>query len=445
METPASTPEQFKVDEKAARAVIDAALAEGRGWLSEFEAKQVLEAYDIPVVETLKAGTPDEAAEAARRIGKPVALKILSVDIIHKSDIGGVQLHIKTPEEVRAKAVAMLDRVRSVKPDARIEGFTVQAMASKPGAHELIVGMADNPLFGPVLLFGQGGTSVEVVQDKALGLPPLNTNLAREMMSRTRVWKLLQGYRDRPPAAIDQVALTLIKISQMITDIAEIVELDINPLLADDAGVLALDARIKVAVPTVQPGTRRLAIRPYPKKLEERVKLNDGREYLLRPVRPEDEPIVHRMFEQMTPEDIRLRFFAPMKRLSHQMAARLTQIDYDREMALVAVAPNEDGQRRALRHRPHRGRPRQPEGRIRRDGPQRHEGQGPGLCADDQDHQLRPLTRHRRGLRRGPAREHHHAGDVPRAGLHAEGKPRRAGRGRGDDQDVVSGVSFPVW
>ncbi|GEO40758.1 GCN5 family N-acetyltransferase [Skermanella aerolata] len=343
METPASTPEQFKVDEKAARTVIDAAIAEGRGWLSEFEAKQVLEAYDIPVVETLKAATPDEAADAARRIGKPVALKILSVDIIHKSDIGGVQLHIKTPEEVRAKAVAMLDRIRAIKPDARIEGFTVQAMASKPGAHELIVGMADDPLFGPVLLFGQGGTSVEVVQDKALGLPPLNTNLAREMMSRTRVWKLLQGYRDRPPAAIDQIALTLIKISQMITDIAEIVELDINPLLADDAGVLALDARIKVAVPTVQPGTRRLAIRPYPKKLEERVKLNDGREYLLRPVRPEDEPIVHRMFEKMTPEDIRLRFFAPMKRLSHQMAARLTQIDYDREMAVVAVAPNEDG------------------------------------------------------------------------------------------------------
>ncbi|QQP89737.1 bifunctional acetate--CoA ligase family protein/GNAT family N-acetyltransferase [Skermanella sp. TT6] len=344
METPASTPEQFQVDEKAARAVIDAAIADGRGWLSEFEAKHVLEAYGIPVVETLKAGTPDEAAEAARRIGKPVALKILSVDIIHKSDIGGVQLHIKTPEEVRAKAVAMLERVRALRPDAVIEGFTVQAMASKPGAHELIVGVADDPLFGPVLLFGQGGTSVEVVQDKALGLPPLNTNLAREMMSRTRVWKLLQGYRDRPPAANDQVALTLIKVSQLVTDIAEIVELDINPLLADDTGVLALDARIKVAVPALVPGSRRLAIRPYPKKLEKRVKLNDGREFLLRPIRPEDEPIIHRMFERMTPEDIRLRFFAPMKRLSHQMAAKLTQIDYDREMALVAVAQMADGQ-----------------------------------------------------------------------------------------------------
>ncbi|UEM21244.1 bifunctional acetate--CoA ligase family protein/GNAT family N-acetyltransferase [Skermanella mucosa] len=344
METPVSTPEQFQVDEKAARAVIDAAIADGRGWLSEFEAKHVLEAYGIPVVETLKAGTPDEAAEAARRIGKPVALKILSVDIIHKSDIGGVQLHIKTPEEVRAKAVAMLERVRALRPDADIEGFTVQAMASKPGAHELIVGVADDPLFGPVLLFGQGGTSVEVVQDKALGLPPLNTNLAREMMSRTRVWKLLQGYRDRPPAANDQVALTLIKVSQLITDIAEIVELDINPLLADDTGVLALDARIKVAVPALVPGSRRLAIRPYPKKLEKRVKLNDGREFLLRPIRPEDEPIIHRMFERMTPEDIRLRFFAPMKRLSHQMAAKLTQIDYDREMALVAVAQMADGQ-----------------------------------------------------------------------------------------------------
>ncbi|EWY37261.1 GCN5 family N-acetyltransferase [Skermanella stibiiresistens SB22] len=343
METPASTPEQFQVDEAAARAVIEAAMAEGRGWLSEFEGQQILRAYGIPVVETLKALTPDEAAEAARRIGKPVALKILSVDIIHKSDIGGVHLHIKTPEEVRARAVAMLERVKRLRPDAQIEGFTVQAMASKPGAHELILGVADDPLFGPVLLFGQGGTSVEVVQDKALGLPPLNTNLAREMMARTRVWKLLQGYRDRPAAAIDQIALTLIKISQLITDIAEIVELDINPLLADDAGVLALDVRVKVAVPTLTPGTRRLAIRPYPKKLEKRVKLNDGRGFLLRPIRPEDEPHVQRMFERMTPEDIRLRFFAPMKRLSHQMAAKLTQIDYDREMALVAVAETSDG------------------------------------------------------------------------------------------------------
>ncbi|WP_207485051.1 bifunctional acetate--CoA ligase family protein/GNAT family N-acetyltransferase [Arenibaculum pallidiluteum] len=342
METPASVPEQFTADEAAARTIIDAALAEDRAWLSEFEAKQVLRAYGIPVVETLTARTPEEAMEAARQIGGMVALKIMSPDILHKSDVGGVALRIKTPEEVCAKAHAMLERVRQLKPDARIEGFTVQEMASRPDAHELILGVADDVLFGPVILFGQGGTAVEVLADKALGLPPLNMHLACDMMSRTRVWKLMQGYRGRPAAAIHQVALILVKISQLLTDFAEVAELDINPLLADEAGVLALDARIRVQRPKVA-STRRLAIRPYPKRLEHRVSLRDGRSFLVRPIRPEDEPAMHAMFEQMTPEDVRLRFFAPIKRMSHQMAAKFTQIDYDREMALAAFAPAEDG------------------------------------------------------------------------------------------------------
>jgi acetyltransferase len=342
METPASVPEQFRVDEAAARAVIEAALAQGRGWLGEFEAKQVLAAYGIPVVETLRAATPDEAMEAARRIGRPVALKILSPDITHKSDVGGVALRLVTPEEVRARAAAMLERVAALKPEARIEGFTVQEMVSKPAALELIVGMTEDVLFGPVILFGQGGVAVEVLQDHALGLPPLNTALAREMMSRTRVWRLMAGYRSQPAADADAVALTLIKVSQLVTDFPEVAEIDINPLLCDDAGVLALDARIRVA-PPVLPGSKRLAIRPYPKRLERTVTLKDGRVFLVRPIRPEDEPLLHDMFERQTPDDIRLRFFAPIKRMSHQLAAKLTQIDYDREMALVAVAPGAQG------------------------------------------------------------------------------------------------------
>ncbi|ACJ00137.1 bifunctional acetate--CoA ligase family protein/GNAT family N-acetyltransferase [Rhodospirillum centenum] len=340
METPPSVPEQFDVDMAVARHQIDEALATGCDWLSEYQAKEVLRAYGIPCVQTVTAATPAEAERAARRLGGRIALKILSPDITHKSDLGGVALNL-APNQVWAEAEAMLERVRSFMPTARIEGFTVQEMAHRPDAHELIVGMIDDELFGPVILFGAGGTGVEVVADKELGLPPLNMNLAREMMSRTRIHRLLLGYRSRPKADLDAIALSLIKVSQLVTDFPEIVELDINPLFADDKGVLALDARIKVATPKME-GSRRLSIRPYPKKLEQTVRLRDGREYLIRPIRPEDEPLIHDMVAHTSLEDLRLRFFAPMKRLSHQLAARLTQIDYGREMALVAERPDEE-------------------------------------------------------------------------------------------------------
>ena len=339
METPPSVPEEFEPDLAAVNAIVARALGEEREWLTEFEAKQVLAAYGIPVVDTRRVATPEEAARAAAAIGGPLALKILSPDIIRKSDVGGVVLHLTEPEEVRAEAEAMLARMRGVAPDARIEGFTVQEMAVRPDAYELIVGMTDNELFGPVMLFGEGGIGVEVVEDYALALPPLNMKLAVDMMGQTRIWRQLQGYRSRAAVKVEAVALTLNKISQLIVDVPEIAELDINPLLADAEGVLALDARIRVAVPA-RPGTWRLAVRPYPKVLEERITIRDGRSFLIRPILPEDEPLIHDMIEHQTPEDLRLRFFAPMKRLSHKAAARLTQIDYDREMALVAVSPD---------------------------------------------------------------------------------------------------------
>lgn len=341
METPASVPEQFDVDQKAVRSIVDGALYEGRAWLSEYEAKEILRAYGIPAVNTVIAASPAEAERAAKRFGGRIALKILSQDITHKSDLGGVALNL-SPDQVWAEADAMLERIRAVKPDARIEGFTVQEMAHRPDAHELIVGMVDDALFGPVILFGEGGTGVEVVADKALALPPLNMNLARETMARTRIHRLLQGYRHRPAADMDAIALALIKVSQLVIDFPEIAELDINPLFADDRGVLALDARIKVVKPKLE-GSARLAIRPYPKRLEHQVTLKDGRGFLIRPIRPEDEPLIHDMVAKTAMEDLRLRFFAPMKRLSHLMAARLTQIDYDREMALIAQAPADDG------------------------------------------------------------------------------------------------------
>jgi len=342
MQTPPSIPEAFVPDAEAARAVIGRALAEGREWLSEAEAKAVLSAYRIPVVTTRTAGDPQAAAIVAASLGGRVVLKILSPDILHKSDVGGVALDLRAPAAVRDAAEAMLERVRRRAPDARIEGFTIQPMFDRPGAFELIVGASEDPQFGPVILFGHGGTATQIIDDKALALAPLNMHLAREAMARTRVYGQLVGFRGRPAACIDDIALTLIKVAQLMVDIPEVLELDINPLLADEFGVLALDARLR-AHEVGPEGDRRLAIRPYPNQLEEQVSLPDGRNFLVRPVRPEDEPAFQDLFAKMSPDDIRMRFFAPKKALTHPFAARLTQIDYDREMALVLAEPGAAG------------------------------------------------------------------------------------------------------
>ncbi|MGH6952748.1 MAG: GNAT family N-acetyltransferase, partial [Alphaproteobacteria bacterium] len=214
-------------------------------------------------------------------------------------------------------------------------------MVRRPRAHELILGVASDPQFGPVILFGHGGVAVEVIRDRALALPPLNLTLARELISRTRVARLLAGYRGQPPAALDAIALALVKVAQLAAEMGELVELDVNPLIADEAGVVALDARILVRRFDGRAADR-LAIRPYPQELETPVSAAGGR-LLLRPIRPEDEPALQRAFARLDPEDIRLRFFAPLKALTHRLAARLTQIDYDREMALVLAEPGAAG------------------------------------------------------------------------------------------------------
>lgn len=338
IETPPNIPEAFAPETEAARRMVAKALSEGRVWLTETEAKAVLAAYQIPVVQTREAATAEAAAEISAGLEGPVALKILSPDITHKSDVGGVALNLTSAESVLEAARAMHQRIRERVPEARLTGFTVQPMVHRPDARELIVGISDDVQFGPVILFGHGGTAVEVIQDKAVALPPLNMNLAREVMRRTRVYRLLEGYRGKPAADLDGIALTLVKVSQLVSDIAEIVELDINPLLADEQGVLALDARIKVAESPL-PAEQRMAIRPYPKELEETLTLSDGQKLFLRPVRPEDEPAFQALFARLSRDEIRLRFLHAMKILSHTMAARLTQIDYDREMALVLCAP----------------------------------------------------------------------------------------------------------
>src|SRR5690606_22738583 len=342
MQTPPSLSEELEPDTAAARAIIEGVLEAGRSWLTEVEGKEVLAAYDVPVTPTKVARTPEEAAALAAEIDGPVAIKIVSPDILHKSDVGGVALDLSGPASVQEAAAAMLERVRRAAPDAELVGLSVQPMIRRRGAFELIVGVTTDRQFGPMVLFGHGGTAVEVINDRALALPPLNMHLARELMSRTRIHRLLEGYRDQKPADLDAIAATLIKVSQLVIDNAEIEELDINPLLADDAGVIALDVRIRVA-PAAGPPTERLAIRPYPKELEETIRLDDGRELLLRPVLPEDEPAFQRAMAKLTPEEIRLRFFTPLKALTHMQAARLTQIDYDREMALVLAEPDLPG------------------------------------------------------------------------------------------------------
>jgi acetyltransferase len=342
METPASIPAEFEPDTERARAIIQKVLEEDRDLLTEPEAKEVLEAYAIPTTRTHIVSSPFGARDAASQFTGPVVLKILSREISHKSDVGGVVLGLETPEEVEAAATAMLARVAEAEPEAEIDGFVIQEMVTRPGAYELIVGMNEDAQFGPTILFGQGGTAVELLGDTILGLPPLNLHLAHEMISSTRIHKLLEGFRDRPAVDMDALGLTLIKVSQLVTDIGEVKELDINPLLVDQNGVVALDARIAVAPYEGHPH-HRLAIKPYPKDLEEKVELKDGRTLVLRPIRSEDEPSLRAGFAKLTPEEVKLRFFIPMKTLDHLMAARLSQINYDRELALILTEIGEPG------------------------------------------------------------------------------------------------------
>lgn len=335
METPPSMPEEFKPYTEAARHIVSQVLASGRERLNEFEAMQLLAAYCIPVVDTHIARGPEEAAQVAARLNQPVTLKVLSPDIAHKSQVGGVVRYLETPDAVRQAASAMLVRVRSVATAAKIDGFLIQPMAYRDAAYEITLGVRPGDRFGPVIYFGQGGTEAEAIGDISYGLPPLNMNLAMEMMAQTRIYRLLR-YSLLRRVDLDALALTLIKISQMVIDLGEIVAIDINPLRASAQGVLALDARVRIAPFTDLPA-KRLAISPYPKELEERCRLSNGRELLLRPILPEDEPALQGLVQRASPEDLRLRFFQQIRELSHDMAAGMTQIDYNREMALVAV------------------------------------------------------------------------------------------------------------
>lgn len=343
METPDSLPRDFAPDAAAARRIVADALQQGRAWLDPLEANRLLAAYDIPVAPVTLAASPEEAAAAALPIfaeGGTVAVKILSPDIIHKSDVGGVKLDLTSADAVRKAAADIFERAGRLKPGARVAGVTVQAMVRRSKARELIAGLADDPTFGPVVVFGRGGTAVEIIDDQSMALPPLDLKLAEMPIARTQVSRILKAYRDVPAADERAIRLVLVKLSQLAADVPEIRELDINPFLADENGVVAVDARVRVATETAPQracGHSRFAVRPYPKEWERSLALKSGRKVFVRPVRPEDEALFREFLKHVSDEDLRLRCFAPVREFSHAFLAKLIQIDYARAIAFVAL------------------------------------------------------------------------------------------------------------
>jgi acetyltransferase len=341
-QVPPAMPSEFVPDSDTARQIVAAVVADGRQWLDPVEIARLFEAYQIPMVPTFAAADAEQAVAHASALfaqGATVVLKIMSRDIVHKSDVGGVVLNLTNADAVRAATATILARAKSLRPEARIAGVIVQAMVVKPKARELIVGLADDPTFGTVVVFGHGGTAVEIINDKALALPPLDLPLARDLIDRTRVSRLLRAYRDVPGVQQDAVAMVLVKLAQMAADVPEIRELDINPLLADESGVLAVDARVAVGQTKRKfagSGPANFAVRPYPSQWRRHIEVRDGRRIFVRPIRPEDEPLLHELLLHVTSQDLRMRFFEVLKEFPHEFIARLTQLDYARAMAFVA-------------------------------------------------------------------------------------------------------------
>ncbi len=347
------TPEELAADvappKRPITVIMRNAAVENRELLNETEAKKLLEYYEFPVVKTVVAKTADEAVAIASQMGYPVVLKILSPQITHKTDAGGVVLDINSENEVREAFECIIQRVKQYNPNAEILGVTVQSMIKKRG-YEVIIGAKTDPLFGPVILFGMGGIGVELFKDFAIGLPPLNQTLVRRIMEETKVYQLLKGYRNVPPANIKLLEEIMVRFSQMLVDFPQLKEVDINPLFINENEAFTFDARIVIDKERIfqklEPH-QHLVISPYPKKYETLWKLRDGRTVLLRPIKPEDEPLWLEMFQNFSEESIRYRFFQIIKDTPHEIRVRYCNIDYDREMAIVAEL-NEQGRRRIL-------------------------------------------------------------------------------------------------
>jgi acetyltransferase len=348
-ETPRDIPVSFTLDRSRLRSLFDIILMEGHEILSETLSKALLEAYEIPITKPFAARSQQEAVEAARRVGFPVVLKVLSTQITHKTDVGGVALVIQNDADVAAAYERMVASARAARPDADVQGVTVQPMVRRANSVEMILGAKKDPTFGAVLMVGMGGVAAEVFKDRALGLPPLNERLARYMLESLRSWPLLCGYRGRPGVDMDKLIEILMRFSYLIADYPEIKEIDINPLLVTPDDVIALDARVIIDRSLVGQAVRahsHLAISPYPEYLRRESKLKDGTPIILRAIRPEDEPMWHEMIKSTSPESLRFRFRHVVKSISHEGATPYTVIDYDRDMAIVAIL--DDGETKKM-------------------------------------------------------------------------------------------------
>ena len=334
-ETPPRLPSDLKVNTKQVRSFIDECFKRQTPLLTEVEAKAILSAYGIPVNPTVTASSAAAAAAAAKKLGFPVVAKIHSPEISHKSDVDGVRAFLKSEEEVAAAFEDMVNRARAARPEARIFGVTIQTQVEKSPL-ELILGAKKDPQFGPLLLFGLGGVLTEVLQESSVDLPPLNLLLARRLMERTRIYKVLKGYRNIPPANLDLLEEVLVRLSQLVADFPEIVELDINPLLISNGRPVSVDARILLEPSTV-PAPRHLIIAPYPNQYESDWLLEDGTPLLLRPMKPEDESLVSEFLGNCSEDTVYFRYFKHIKNWTHEMLIRFTQNDYDRELGLMAI------------------------------------------------------------------------------------------------------------
>ncbi|MDQ1258268.1 MAG: acetyltransferase [Pseudomonadota bacterium] len=351
-QTPPPLSAMARPDIEGARLLIESVLAERRKVLTEMESKTLLAAFHIPVTRTILARSAHEAMMIATQMGFPVALKIDSPDIIHKSDVQGVALNIMNGASARDTYTDMVQRVARLQPDARINGVTVQNMAPTRRGREVCIGLVTDDPFGPVISFGAGGTMIELINDRAMELPPLNQFLARSLIQRSRVAETLGDWRGSKAVDLEALEQVLLRVSEMVCELPQLREMDINPIIVDESGAVAVDARIVVDhAPQVAGGAssryNHLAILPYPARFEQVWPLRGGGEYTVRPVRPDDAQMLQELVQNLSPESRYFRFVSTMAKLPPAMLARFTLIDYDREMALVAVVKNrqvdEDG------------------------------------------------------------------------------------------------------
>ncbi len=339
LQTPGPLSHHPEPDVAGARLMIESALAERRTVLSEMESKAVLAAFHVPIVKAVRVHSANEAVLIAEETGFPVVMKIDSPDITHKSDVGGVRLGIASAQAAQDAYREITEGLKRLRPDARLSGVIVEPMVARPNGRELMVGVVHDSVFGPAITFGTGGTAVEVHADRAVALPPLNGMLIEELIRGTRASRLLGTFRQMPAVKRDALEMVLLRVSEMVCELPAIREMDINPLFADESGAIALDARIVVGQPgAFLPRYGHMAIHPYPVHLVSVWTAPDGGRVTVRPIRPEDAEIERQFVKQLSPEAKYFRFMNTVRELSPQMLARFTQIDYDREMALIAVA-----------------------------------------------------------------------------------------------------------